>query len=66
MMELENTFPVEVRKTFCPLPVKKGWTMNNGLVYVSKYLILEHQFGKRPFFIALDTKPRRWKLYLVI
>lgn len=40
--------------------------MNNGLVYVNKYLILEHEFGKRQLFISLDIKFKRCKLDLGI
>lgn len=66
MMELENTFPVEIAKMFCPLSVKKSCTMNNRLVYMNKYLILEHEFGKKQLFIPLDSKFKTWKLYLDI
>lgn len=33
--------------------------MKNGLVYVNKYFILEHEFGKKQLFIPVHTKFKR-------
>lgn len=65
-MELENTSPTEMLGNLCPLSFKKGWIMNNLLVYINKYLVLECRFGNRGLFNVSDTKSKSCKLYLGI